>query len=255
MTNRLNQDCVENLFSIIHGKGGKRDNPDAREFRASYRQVVFDQLLLPSEESNCKVDTDDILLNLTNPDRANNAGILSGGNGLTQNVPDKVPGAEIIPVIKPPASVPLQNVEAYMAGYHLRKSGFLNVIHINQIWFMMYPRFRCLCFFKEKAYKETNTLEYPTEPFIKCVDEWEAIFSVVFLSVIHMAGVLRRLCKNAENLGEDLICSATDCYLKYLAMVRLYMKVRLHFALKTSNLANKVPGLKRNRKLLKLQHV
>ena len=34
-----------------------------------------------------------------------------------------------------------------------------------------------------------------------------------------------------------------------------YMKVRLHFALKTSNLANKVPGLKRNRKLLKLQHV
>ena len=28
LTNRLNQDCVENLFSIIHGKGGHRDNPD-----------------------------------------------------------------------------------------------------------------------------------------------------------------------------------------------------------------------------------
>ena len=112
MTNRLS--C---------GKGGKRDNPDAHEFRASYRQVMFDQLLMPSEVSNCKVDTDDILLNRTNLDRANSAGILSGSNGLTQNVPDKVPGAEIIPVFKPPDSVPIQKVEAYMAGYLVRKPG------------------------------------------------------------------------------------------------------------------------------------
>ena len=120
MTNHLNQDCVENLFSIIRAK---RDNPDAHEFRAPYRQVMFDQLLMPSEVSNCKVDTDDILLNLTNLDRANSAGILSGSSGLTQNVPDKVPGAEIIPVIKPPDNVPIQNVEACMAGYLVRKSG------------------------------------------------------------------------------------------------------------------------------------
>ena len=73
MINRLNQDCVKNLFSIIRGKGGKRDNPDDSEFRASHRQVAFDQLLMPSEGSNCKVDTDDILLNLTNIDRASSA--------------------------------------------------------------------------------------------------------------------------------------------------------------------------------------
>ena len=44
LTNRLNQDCVKNLFSVIGGKGGKRDNPDAREFRAAYRQFLFDHL-------------------------------------------------------------------------------------------------------------------------------------------------------------------------------------------------------------------
>lgn len=39
LTNRLNQDCVENLFSVIRSKGAQRDNPNAREFRAALRQV------------------------------------------------------------------------------------------------------------------------------------------------------------------------------------------------------------------------
>ena len=38
-TNRLNQDCIENLFSVIRGKGGQRDNPDPSQFRAAFRQV------------------------------------------------------------------------------------------------------------------------------------------------------------------------------------------------------------------------
>ena len=39
LTNRLNQDCVENLFSVIRGKGGPRDNPDAGQFRTALRKV------------------------------------------------------------------------------------------------------------------------------------------------------------------------------------------------------------------------
>ena len=39
LTNRLNQDCVENLFCVIRAKGGQRDNPDAGQFRAALRQV------------------------------------------------------------------------------------------------------------------------------------------------------------------------------------------------------------------------
>ena len=36
LTNRLNQDCVENLFSIIRGSGGHRDNPNCEQFRVSF---------------------------------------------------------------------------------------------------------------------------------------------------------------------------------------------------------------------------
>ena len=39
LTSRLNQDCVENLFSLIRAKGAQRDNPDAGQFRAALAQV------------------------------------------------------------------------------------------------------------------------------------------------------------------------------------------------------------------------
>lgn len=39
LVGRINQDCVENLFSVIRGKGGQRDNPDAAQFRSALAQV------------------------------------------------------------------------------------------------------------------------------------------------------------------------------------------------------------------------
>ena len=58
LTSRLNQDCIENMFSIIRGKGGNRDNPDPQQFRAAFRQVAVDQLLKSSDKGNCQDDLD-----------------------------------------------------------------------------------------------------------------------------------------------------------------------------------------------------
>ena len=33
LTNRLNQDCIENLFSVIRGRGGHRDNPTPKRIQ------------------------------------------------------------------------------------------------------------------------------------------------------------------------------------------------------------------------------
>ena len=66
MTGRLNQDCVENLFSIIRGKGGFCDNPDVEQFKAAFKYFVADKLFVQSDMSNYKVDNDTILLNISN---------------------------------------------------------------------------------------------------------------------------------------------------------------------------------------------
>ncbi len=64
LTNRLNQDCVENLFSIICGRGCFSDNPDCQQFRAALKFVVADKLFVQSDGTNCKVDDDQILLDI-----------------------------------------------------------------------------------------------------------------------------------------------------------------------------------------------
>jgi len=65
MTNRLNQDCLENLFSVIRRKGGHGDNPTASQFRHHLRQAMVDSILLHSNSSNCAEDADSFLLTLS----------------------------------------------------------------------------------------------------------------------------------------------------------------------------------------------
>ena len=66
MTGRLNQDCVENLFSIIRSKCGFHDNPYVEQLKAAFKYLVADELFFQSDACNCKVDNDTILLNINN---------------------------------------------------------------------------------------------------------------------------------------------------------------------------------------------
>ena len=66
VTNRLNQDCIENLFSIIRAKEAQRDNPDAGPFRAAFRQVMVDMVMVPSKGRNCEEDMDKFICTLEN---------------------------------------------------------------------------------------------------------------------------------------------------------------------------------------------
>ena len=64
LTNRLNQDCIENLFSQIRYRGGNADNPDTRMFRAHLRDVMIDAILRPNSNGNCELDVDSFVLGL-----------------------------------------------------------------------------------------------------------------------------------------------------------------------------------------------
>ncbi|KAG0411980.1 hypothetical protein HPB47_010894 [Ixodes persulcatus] len=62
MTNRLNQDCLENSFSTIRQKGGFRDSPDTEEFKASVKALMSENVMRPSWLTNCEEDLDEVLL-------------------------------------------------------------------------------------------------------------------------------------------------------------------------------------------------
>ena len=61
-TSRLNQDCIENLFSLIRGWGGFRDNSDPVQFKAAFKQVLVQNFLVPPSTGNCEADLDSFIL-------------------------------------------------------------------------------------------------------------------------------------------------------------------------------------------------
>lgn len=247
-TSCLNQDSVENLFSIIRGKGGHRFNPDAREFRAAYRQVLFDQMLMPSPGSNCELDTDKILLSLSSLTQENVA--IENNQVSSDAAPPNLTASTV--------TLPVQNVEAYMAGYLLRKSEITKCSQCKlQCQYDEPPQSQLYVFLNEKSQSGFDSLYYPNETFVKLVEQWEGIFSQSIDEIIHMNGILARCIRIAEHsLVNFLLCQNKLCQLRLLGMLKLYMKVRLHSVLKRANKAMaKCKSGKKSRKLVKLQHL
>ena len=70
---------------------------------------------------------------------------------------------------------------------------------------------------------------------------------------MHMNGLLQRLSGSPKYCLK--LCDKSEFQERSFSMVKLFMKVRLHHALKMSNIERKVSTGKRNRKVLKLMHL
>ena len=66
LTNRLNQECLQNLFLILRSKGAFRDITDPQQFRAAFRHTIIDKLFVLSTSANCALDSDKKLLDISN---------------------------------------------------------------------------------------------------------------------------------------------------------------------------------------------
>ena len=124
-TNRLNQDCVENLFSIIHRKSGHRDNQDAVQFTTAFRQAMVDAVMMPSKDANCQEDVDAFLLPLKSI--GSPAGNISTASSMTfdGDIPDSVQSLLSVCSLPVPFTHLLSDAECNIlvniAGYLCRK--------------------------------------------------------------------------------------------------------------------------------------
>ena len=64
LTNRLNQDALENHFAVIRSRGGFRDNPDPHAFESAFRQVLVQHLLDTPKGANCSDDLTQFMLSM-----------------------------------------------------------------------------------------------------------------------------------------------------------------------------------------------
>ncbi|GBN02701.1 hypothetical protein AVEN_141904-1 [Araneus ventricosus] len=65
LTNRFNQDVIENTFSSIRRRGSLMDNPDTYEFRHTIHKVIIANFLKQSVGKNCQDDEAYTLVNFS----------------------------------------------------------------------------------------------------------------------------------------------------------------------------------------------
>lgn len=61
LTNRINQDCLENFFAAIRNTGGSNDSPTTQQFIGGMKNVVCNNLLKQPLNSNCANDSSEVL--------------------------------------------------------------------------------------------------------------------------------------------------------------------------------------------------
>ena len=265
LTNRLNQDCLEKLFSVIRGKGGNRDNPDAVQFRMAFRQVMVDAIMVPSKGSNCQEDVDTFLLTLKNMGKpASHVGVSlmpPTGNSVNRTIPESV--QSLLSVCTPPEScaglsLEESNILVYISGFICRKtrkkicqncqSGLLSRIDVTNPAHLFLASKNCA--------EAKEGLLVPSTSFGHTIELMETQYREVLESVIHMDRVRHRIVTALEkNLGTKCdVLACTQCGCRALVL-NLFATVRLHHSLKEQTQLLASGKGRRNRKIMKFSRV
>lgn len=260
LTNRLNQDCVENLFSIIRGKGGHRDNPDAVHFRAAFRQVMVDAVMIPSKASNCQEDVDAFLLTLNSIGAPASNAPIDTIEQSNLEVPESVRSLLSVCSLPMPMHEPLSdaecNIVAYIAGYLCRKVRSKVCESCKEtLQTTIDSQNPTHVLLSQKNYGDTagEGLIAPSSLLYEFVETLEVEYRKTVESVTHMGQVRGRLVMSlAKSTGVSMSCNVCQCK---PMLLNLFVTVRLHHSLKDSNLSFSSSQGRRNRKVLKFSHV
>ena len=253
-TSRLNQNCIENLFSIIRGKGGHGDNPSPRQFRLFVRQAMVDSILLQSTSSNCLEDGDHFLLTLNTLDAQR---VQSQAEQDTPDMPQGDPSLVALAFSVPGENLSQQeeNVLMYISGYIARKirhkmcpkRADLMVGELQGT-----PK-ETLLTLKQLPDLEGGGLVIPSPSLVSVVEQLEAVFKTSD-QLLRMKRVRHRLFQRLEKEARSLVCPQEKCDPGGL-VVNLFLNIRLHFTLRDNNRHFAAASGRQNRKMLKLQHL
>ena len=261
-TDRLNQDCLENFFSSIRGKGGHRIHPTAREFRMAFRQISVDSFFSHSPGSNCLEDTDSYLLRLTPEQFAE----LGGGDEEEEEALQDEALQDLIAIATP---APLQkdehlkiaeeNVLTYIAGYVAYKLKDAQNLCTGCTASLVGPELSTNdeIFLKCKQYESVvpgKGLCVPSRQLRETVNVLEMTYmkhtTVLVRKKVktHLKGVLMKELKGRPNAVAcpDGVCDQQG------NIVDSFLTIRIHFTLKDSSRLFKQKHSKRNNKLMKL---
>jgi len=267
LTSRLNQDSLENLFSIIRGRGGHRDNPGPVHFQSAFKQVIVQNMFMPAASANCRAeDEGDCVLSVD--DFAVSPILLNDQAHSSPSAACPVPlvaaGSAIVAMdseLSRPSDIVLQNTLMYVTGYVCKK--VLDKHRCQQCSSTMLRRDTMLVeqrdlFCCQKAYNTSlgnfGGLKAPSQCMFELMASCETTFVALFDNIKHEHGVRQKL----NNAVEFCFAEGNDrpCMVSQRSAADLYLRTRLHYKLKFLNreLSAQATATKRNRKAMKVLH-
>ncbi|KAK7457998.1 hypothetical protein BaRGS_00039119 [Batillaria attramentaria] len=258
LTSRLNQDCVENLFSRIRGHAGGVYNPTPAAFRAILRQVMVDQIFDHSDKSNCQEDSAHFLLNMSAIRSVAEA--LPGDSPADRSPEDEAYLNELLMLSTPPplAKDPLLvkaecNVLVYIAGYVAKKLQLKVCSACVPMLAGAVSATENEIFLVNKQYGrldiEGRGLTVPSPELLQAVQRLEESFVATIDSTLRGDSVKACLVKTLHPTFE-MVCPEGKCAIKQF-IIDKFINIRLHSTLKDINESFTQKGLKRNKKVMK----
>ena len=267
LVSRCNQDCLENLFSVVRQKGGSNDCPQCNQFQNCLKAAVVDRLVRPvgrncrfiPEDGNDK-EFIDHLLEKTKKVKAksvpqvhdDNVEELANVNGIS-NARDSHSAIE--------RGIGEENVLVYICGYICHKVLFTHecsqcrsaMVRAEAV--LDSPNL-LLTHFKAMTVEGSDfgLLTVPTAAFISFLAAADSVFKrqyhISFHST-HLGASIKRCirAKTTELQAQLALCpSILD------SVIALFVRMRIHHALKHYNKTLRATKRK-NRKYLKVSHL
>ena len=150
--------------------------------------MCMTQLFEEGGLSNCKVDNDKILLDISNVAMAKYV------KPAATNV-EKLPTTDVALIITPPMLIPTKNFIAYLSGYLFQKIPIDNCEECTEQMLLPqlpshYDELSVYEFMRNKTYQETGCLVYPTLAMVNFVENTENMFCALFEGIVHMQFLL-----------------------------------------------------------------
>ena len=104
---------------------------------------------------------------------------------------------------------------------------------------------------------QTGGLFRPSYLLLNFLYALEIVFREHVTQAVHNPNIRLRYVESIKK-EQDIflvVCGDTDCHKSHMYMVNLYFTVRIHHLLKEQSRSLHMPGVKRNRKVIKLLHV
>ena len=270
MTSRLNQDCLENFFSVIRQAGGCRDNPNAEQFGQAFRQCAVKSLLVVPKTANCAADKDILLadiMDLSCKKTEQTPSIPTVLDMTCDSEPQTTTHKQlcIVPedMLQAQSDVADDNIISYISGYLIKKifenhncsDDNCSSYNLQSNSGMFELQSQTFMYHKAllREIGDFGGLKCPSKQLVTFVKEMECVFRKEINHIYHCTGVCRRLgYKMDTEVGTQLsVCPVAVKHMKHLFLV-----MRLHAASKFFSRDTPLQASgRKNRKASKVMHL